>query len=82
MPELANLDSSFSFPGLFSVKLAEEKREITDLPNPDSTPYLDRMKWKIRHEEEKFDSDHYLADWMDEEGEIRRLTTKERTGGG
>ena len=68
--------------GLFTTKLSEERKEITDLPDPDHTSYARRWRWKIEHESDKFDADHYLADWADEDGEINRLVTMEHETGG
>ena len=59
--------------GLFSSKLSEERKEMTDMPDPDSTTQSQRRRWKLEHESLKFDNDHYFADWWDEEGEIRCL---------
>ena len=59
--------------GLFTSKLSEERREITDLPDPDSTTHSERRRWMAEYEAGKFDADHYLADYFDEEAEIRHL---------
>ena len=68
--------------GLFASKLSEERREITDLPDPDSTTQSQRRRWIAEHEAAKFDADHYLADYFDEEGEIRHLIDADVDGNG
>jgi len=65
--------------GLFSSKLAEERREITDMSDPDSMTQSQRRGWKLEHESSKFEKEHYLADWLDEEGEIRGLIDAEES---
>jgi len=67
--------------GLFSSKLSEERREITDLLDPDSTSLANRWRLKREYESEKFDADHYLADWIDEDRDIQRLVGAERDAG-
>ena len=39
---------------------------VIDLPDPDKTPVEERRKLRILNEDEKFDCDHYLADFFDD----------------
>ncbi len=39
---------------------------VIDLPDPDTTSIEERTKLRIQNENEKFDSDHYLADFFDD----------------
>lgn len=46
--------------------------DINDLPDPDETCSDDRTKLRIEFEDLKFDEDHYIADFMDDE-EIKNM---------
>ncbi len=46
---------------------------IIDLPDPDNTKVAERQQLRIQSEIEKFDEDHYLADYFDESKMIQEL---------
>ncbi|XP_077181307.1 protein SHQ1 homolog isoform X2 [Paroedura picta] len=67
--------SSFSFGNQKSdvfCRLQEELSEVIDIKNPDVTPADERRKKRLAAEAAKFDADHYLADFFEDEA-IRHL---------
>ncbi|XP_051836821.1 protein SHQ1 homolog [Antechinus flavipes] len=52
--------------GVFK-RLQEELSDVIDLKNPDSTSPAERRQNRIAAEESKFDPDHYLADYFEDE---------------
>ncbi|XP_077181304.1 protein SHQ1 homolog isoform X1 [Paroedura picta] len=53
-------------------RLQEELSEVIDIKNPDVTPADERRKKRLAAEAAKFDADHYLADFFEDEA-IRHL---------
>lgn len=64
--------------GLFSSRLEEERRELTDIPDPDATTQTQRHQLKFQDENKKFCSDHYLADLHDSDDVERILLAPSR----
>ncbi|XP_069793124.1 protein SHQ1 homolog isoform X2 [Narcine bancroftii] len=66
------LNSSFSYgfgnlrSGVFK-RLQHELGDVIDLKEPDSTTPVERRQKRLAAEEEKFDSDHYLADLFEDD---------------
>ena len=52
--------------GVFS-RLQGELYEVIDVTDPDNTPPLDRREQRVNEENARFDSQHYIADFMDDE---------------
>ena len=52
---------------------------IIDLPDPDTTPINERTQLRILNENEKFNSDHYLADFFDDTEMIENVILKYKT---
>ncbi|XP_066470893.1 protein SHQ1 homolog [Tiliqua scincoides] len=48
-------------------RLQDELNEVIDLKNPDVTPATERREKRLAAEAAKFDSDHYLADFFEDE---------------
>ncbi|XP_015285003.1 PREDICTED: protein SHQ1 homolog [Gekko japonicus] len=53
-------------------RLQEELSEVIDIKNPDITPTDERRKKRLAAEAAKFDPDHYLADFFEDEA-VRHL---------
>lgn len=51
------------YEGVFAVR-ADDVKQIVDLPNPDFTPVWRRPMLRRLAEDEKFDVQHYIADWL------------------
>ena len=49
---------------------------IIDLPEPDLIKHEDRTKMRIEDEKEKFNEDHYLADYFDDTEMIESIILK------
>ncbi|XP_016051261.1 PREDICTED: protein SHQ1 homolog [Miniopterus natalensis] len=65
-----NLQSRYGFGGLRSgvfQRLQEEFSEIIDIKDPDFTPAAARRQKRLAAELAKFDPDHYLADFFEDE---------------
>lgn len=58
------------------AKLSSEYGLIIDLPDPDTTPIKERTQLRILNENEKFNSDHYLADFFDDTEMIENVILK------
>ena len=52
--------------GVF-YRLKDELKEVIENPNPDELSYAERRIARIAAEDEKFDEEHYLADFFDDE---------------
>ncbi|XP_004702619.1 protein SHQ1 homolog isoform X1 [Echinops telfairi] len=52
--------------GVFQ-RLQDELSDVIDLKDPDSTPTAERRQKRLAAELAKFDADHYLADFFEEE---------------
>uniref|UniRef100_A0A8C5KXZ7 Protein SHQ1 homolog n=1 Tax=Jaculus jaculus TaxID=51337 RepID=A0A8C5KXZ7_JACJA len=48
-------------------RLQDELSEVIDIKNPDSTPAAERRQRRLAAELAKFDPDHYLADFFEDE---------------
>nr|XP_020863231.1 protein SHQ1 homolog isoform X2 [Phascolarctos cinereus] len=57
--------------GVFK-RLQDELSDVTDVKEPDSTPPAERRQKRLAAEESKFDPDHYLADYFEDEA-IRKV---------
>lgn len=51
------------YEGVFAVR-ADDVKQIVDLPHPDFTPVWRRPTLRRVAENEKFDVQHYMADWL------------------
>lgn len=54
------------YEGVFAVR-ADDVKQIVDLPQPDFTPVWRRAMLRRAAEDETFDVQHYMADWLLEE---------------
>ncbi|XP_074055151.1 LOW QUALITY PROTEIN: protein SHQ1 homolog [Macrotis lagotis] len=52
--------------GVFK-RLQDELSDVIDLKDPDATPPAERRQKRLAAEESKFDPDHYLADYFEDE---------------
>uniref|UniRef100_A0A8B9UBL1 Protein SHQ1 homolog n=1 Tax=Anas zonorhyncha TaxID=75864 RepID=A0A8B9UBL1_9AVES len=52
--------------GVFQ-RLQDELSDVVDVKDPDKTPVCERRKERLAAEAAKFDSDHYLADFFEDE---------------
>ncbi|XP_026578220.1 protein SHQ1 homolog [Pseudonaja textilis] len=57
-------------------RLQDELNEVIDVKNPDITPASERREKRLAAEAAKFDPDHYLADFFEEEAIHRLLNYK------
>ncbi|XP_027719664.1 protein SHQ1 homolog [Vombatus ursinus] len=57
--------------GVFK-RLQDELSDVIDVKEPDSTPPAERRQKRLAAEESKFDPDHYLADYFEDEA-IRKV---------
>ncbi|XP_026534843.1 protein SHQ1 homolog [Notechis scutatus] len=57
-------------------RLQDELNEVVDVKNPDITPASERREKRLAAEAAKFDPDHYLADFFEEEAIHRLLNYK------
>ncbi|XP_019392184.1 PREDICTED: protein SHQ1 homolog [Crocodylus porosus] len=65
-----NLQCSYGFGNLKSgvfQRLQDELSDVIDLRDPDSTPVKERRQKRLAAEAAKFDPDHYLADFFEDE---------------
>ncbi|XP_036593322.1 protein SHQ1 homolog [Trichosurus vulpecula] len=53
-------------------RLQDELSDVIDVKEPDSTPPAERRQKRLAAEESKFDPDHYLADYFEDEA-IRKV---------
>ncbi|XP_025053771.1 protein SHQ1 homolog isoform X2 [Alligator sinensis] len=60
--------SDFSLKGLDDYEVSkDELSDVIDLKDPDSTPVKERRQKRLAAEAAKFDPDHYLADFFEDE---------------
>ncbi|XP_063147663.1 protein SHQ1 homolog isoform X2 [Candoia aspera] len=57
-------------------RLQDELNEVVDIKNPDITPVAERREKRLAAEAAKFDPDHYLADFFEDEAIHRLLKYK------
>ncbi|XP_034296454.1 protein SHQ1 homolog [Pantherophis guttatus] len=57
-------------------RLQDELNEVVDVKNPDITPASERREKRLEAEAAKFDPDHYLADFFEDEAIHRLLNYK------
>ncbi|XP_019360293.1 PREDICTED: protein SHQ1 homolog isoform X2 [Gavialis gangeticus] len=65
-----HLQCSYGFGNLKSgvfQRLQDELSDVIDLKHPDSTPVKERRQKRLAAEAAKFDPDHYLADFFEDE---------------
>jgi protein SHQ1 len=61
-----------AYTGVFAP-YADELSDFLDTPAPESLALADVRAARLQAEEERFDADHYLADFVDDEGSVAAL---------